>query len=332
MTHLRVGVVGAGLIAGIHVDAYTATPGAEVVAVADQVSEKAHQLAARVGATPVPDLARMLDLGLDAVSICTPPRSHAELTVTALEAGLSVLCEKPIARTLDDGRRMLAAAGVAPGLLMIGHVSRFDPDHRKAKDVIDAGQLGEVTMMSHSMTTSMPEWSEGDWLSDPELSGGPVVDLAIHAFDFLAWVAGSVPIRVHAVGRDTASGPTTYALATVRYASGALSLVETSWGHPASRGFKLAVELIGTGGRLSWDYDQISGGALHRQQVPSTWFSPIGERGYRAEIARFVEAARAGGPSPVPASEALTSLRTSLATLESVRSGKVIDLTTWGIR
>jgi myo-inositol 2-dehydrogenase/D-chiro-inositol 1-dehydrogenase len=277
-------------------------------------------------------LAQLVEAGVDLVSICTPSHTHADLTIQALDAGLHVLCEKPIARSLDDGRRIVEAGQASAGLLMIGHVSRFEPDHRQAKQVVEAGQLGAIQMMSHSMTSSMPGWSEVGWLGDTELSGGPLVDLAVHSFDFLSWVSGATPVRVHAVGADTASGPSTYALATLRYDSGALGLVETSWAHPVSHGFALSTELIGRDGRLSWSYDDIVGGVLNRADASSTTFEPLSDRGFRTEIQAFVEAVRSGQVSPVPAEQAFTSLRTALAALESVRTGQTIDLRVWGVQ
>jgi predicted dehydrogenase len=332
VTELRAGIVGAGLIAGEHLAAYAATPGVRVVAVADPVADKAARLAARAGADDVAGLDELLVLGLDVVSICTPPASHADLTVRALEAGLSVLCEKPMARSLADAQRMVAAARTATGLLMIGQVSRFEPDHVQAKNLIESGALGQVQMMSHSMTTSMPGWSEGGWLTDPTLSGGPLVDLAVHSFDFLAWAAESNAVRVQAVGRDTPAGPNTYALVTVRYASGAMALVESSWAHPASHGFKLTAEFIGTNGRLNWSYDQINGGAMFLARGETRWFDPLGNRGFRTELGAFADAVRAGRASPVPAEAGYAALRTALASLESVQTGETIDLTTWGSR
>lgn len=324
------GIAGAGMIAGVHARAYAAMPGVRLVAVADPVAAKAERLAAEVGTEQPPDLDALLEADLDILSVCTPSPTHADLAVRALESGLSVLCEKPIARTLDDARRIVRASETAAGICMIGHVSRFEPDHLQAQQVVASGQLGRVHMMSHSITTSLPGWSEAGWLADIDLSGGPLVDLAVHSFDYLSWVTHSEPVRVHAVGADTAVGRATYAVTHVRYASGALGLVETSWAHPASHGFKVAVELVGDEGRLSWDYDSIAGGWLHRRTGSSTRFDPLGERGFTAEIRSFTEAVRHGAPSPVPARDGLSALRTALAALESLRSGAVVDLTTWG--
>ncbi len=329
MPALRVGVIGAGLIAGEHVSAYAATPGVQLVAVADPVAGKAERLAASVGAAVVPDLDGVLDAGVDIVSVCTPPTSHAELTIEALRADAHVLCEKPIARTLEDARRIVEASRLASGILMVGHVSRFEPDHRQAKDVVDSGHLGAVQMASHSMTTSVPGWSQDGWLTDVAESGGPLVDLAVHSFDYLAWATGSQPVRVHAVGADTAAGPATYVLTTVRYASGAIGLVETSWAHPVAHGFKLRAELIGAEGRLSWDYDHLNGGTMYRAAGDTSWFDPLGNRGYVAEIGCFTDAIRDGAPSPVSVEDGFAAVRTALAARESIDSGRTIDLTTW---
>lgn len=181
------------------------------------------------------------------------------------------------------------------------------------------------------MTSSMPGWSEVGWLADTALSGGPLVDLAVHSFDFLGWVSGATPVRVNAVAADTAAGPSTYALVTVRYDSGAIAVVETSWAHPVSHGFKLSTELVGTDGRLSWSYDDVAGGVVNLASGASVALEPLSDRGFRAEVRAFVAAVRAGGPSPVPAEQALVALRTALAAHESIRTQQTVDLTDWGV-
>src|SRR4051794_8648378 len=139
---LRVGVMGAGLIAGCHVRAYAQTPGVDVVAIADPRVPKAEQLAASAGATACTDLDEVLALDPDIVSVCTPPGSHADLTVRALEADRHVLCEKPVALTLRDAERIRHAAEGSARVAMIAHVSRFEPDHCSAKGLVDAGAIG----------------------------------------------------------------------------------------------------------------------------------------------------------------------------------------------
>jgi myo-inositol 2-dehydrogenase/D-chiro-inositol 1-dehydrogenase len=118
----------------------------------------------------------------------------------------------------------------------------------------------------------------------------------------------------------------------VRYENGAMGQVEASWAHPVARGFKAVVEVTGTAGRISWDYDSINGGAMYRTDGSTTWFHPLGERGYRGEVAAFVDAVRAGGPSPVPVEAGFEAARTALAARESLRTGQPVDLTSWAGR
>jgi predicted dehydrogenase len=327
---LTVGLVGAGWIAAVHQHAYRASSGVRVVAVADPVADKASRLAERSDAHVVGGLEELLELDVDIVDVCTPPRRHADLTVAALEAGVHVFCEKPLARTLDDAHRIVAAAKDASGMLMVGHVSRYEPDHRTAKQLVDGGRIGSVRQVTHSTTTSFPGWSEAGWLGDVTQSGGPVIDQAVHSFDFARWVIGSPAVRVTCMAADSPAGSATYAISTVRYANGAIAHVEVSWAHPPSRGFKLSCELVGTEGRLTWSYDQLMGGVYTPAQGQAEWYDVLGDRGFTSELRAFTDAIRDGNPSPVPAHEAMESLHTALGALESAQTGKSIDLRTWG--
>jgi predicted dehydrogenase len=326
---LTVGLVGAGLIAGVHADAYRGSPGVRLVAVTDPVPGKADRLAARHGARVAPDLGALLDLGVDVVDVCTPPAHHAEPTLAALAAGRHVICEKPLTRTLADARRVVAAAERADGLLMVGHVTRYEPDHLAARERAVAGEIGQVRQVTHSTASAAPGWSEGGWLVDPVRSGGPLLDQAVHGFDYARWVIGSPAVRVHSMAATGPAGPATYTLTTVRYANGAIAHVECSWAHPAARGFKLKAEIVGTQGRVTWSNDHQMGGVLHRRTGEPEWWDVLGDRGMRAELRAFFDAVRSGGPSPVPATTAVESLRTALAALESARTGETVHLSTW---
>ena len=328
---LTVGLVGAGMIAGVHAHAYRASPGVRLVGVVDPVGDKAQRLAEAHGAVAVPDLDALLGLGVDVVDVCTPPQHHAAATIAALMAERHVICEKPLTRTLEDARRVVDVADAAPGLLMVGHVARFEPDHRTAHDLAEAGEIGRVRQLTHSTTSAAPQWSEGAWLADPAQSGGPLLDQAVHSFDYARWLIGSPAVRLHCMAADSPAGPATYALTTVRYENGSIAHVECSWAHPASSGFRLAVEIVGTAGRLSWSYDHLMSGVLHPREGEPEWWDALSDRGFASELRQFFDAIREGGPSPVPAREAMDSLRTALAAGESARTGRTIDLTTWAV-
>ncbi len=132
VTELKVGLAGAGLIAGVHAQAYRASPGVRVVGIADPVGGKAQRLAEGHGASSA-DLDALLGSGATWWASVRHRRPFAEMAVAALMAERNVICEKPLGRTLEDARRVVDAADAARGLLMVGHVSRFEPDHRTGK-------------------------------------------------------------------------------------------------------------------------------------------------------------------------------------------------------
>lgn len=322
---VKVGIIGAGYIAQSHAGAYAADPRAELAYVVEPVAEKAAALSETYGFRVLPDLDAMLASDVEVVSICTPSPTHADLAVAALEAAKHVLCEKPVARTLADAERILEAGRTSPGLLMVGHVSRFEPDHQAAYLAVRAGRIGEVRMMSQSLVGERPLWSEQDWLGDPGQSGGPLVDLAIHSFDYLTWVSGARPVRVHAVG-SASEGLVDYAIATVRYDSGAMAVVETSWAHPAGHGLQLTTELTGSDGRIAWDYAATAVGSLKISGAAAQTINQLGNRGFIAEIKVFIDAIESGGPSPLSAEDGLVALEVALAATESLRTRRVVHL------
>ena len=143
---IRIAIIGAGAIADVHIKAYLQYPDlCEVCAVCDLFPEKAEQLIQANGLTAAKAYKNCREAiasgGIDAVSICVENRSHAEITTYALYAGKHVLCEKPMAVTLAECESMVAAAERNGKHLMIGHNMRFDPVHRKAKELLDAGIL-----------------------------------------------------------------------------------------------------------------------------------------------------------------------------------------------
>jgi len=327
---VKVALVGAGYIAESHAAAYSADPRAELAYVTDPVADKAAALAQRYGARTSPDVDTLLASDVDALSVCTPTPTHADIAVAAAAAGKHVLCEKPVARTLADGRRIMEAGRRGPAIMMIGHVSRFEPDHRAARDAVLDGRIGTVRLMSQSLVGELPDWSEQDWLSDPDQSGGPLLDLAIHSFDYLTWVCGARPDRVHAVGSARPDGLVDYAVATVRYDNDTLAVVETSWALPAGHGLGLATELSGSAGRIAWDYDGVAVGSVKLAGAAPRAISQLGNRGFRAEISAFLDAIESGGPSPVRPEDGLLALEIALAAIESLQTRRTVHLTRRG--
>lgn len=325
---MKAGIIGAGYIGEFHAQAYASQPNLELAMIVDQNPSKAQNLARQFQAQAASDLQALLDSDLDLVSVCTPTPSHMGTAEALMRAGKHVLCEKPIARTLEQAQSMIDTAAKTGVKFMVAHVSRYEVDHHKAKEILERGDLGQLRMAFHSITGPYPGWSMQNWLGDAVQSGGPIVDLAIHGVDYLLWMFKSPVVRVFARGSQKVSGNNHYALACLQFANGGLGLIETSWAHPASAPLACKVELCGTQGRIAWDYDQIDGMQTYIEGQGRHAYVLEGENSYAAEIADFIHCIEADLPSPIPGGEARDALRVCLAALESIESGRCIEIDT----
>lgn len=320
---LRAGIVGTGGIARWHAAGYAAAPGADLALVTDRDDAKARAFAQLHGARAVASVEELLD-GVDVVSVCTPPTAHVEATVAALEAGKAVLCEKPIARSLEDAGMILDAAERSSGMLMIGLVSRFQADLRRAKQLVGDGELGRLVMARDAILMPFPHWSGDSWHGDFEQSGGALLDLGIHSFDYLAWLFGSPITRVHAVGVPAAAAEARHVLVNLRFADGGIGTVEVSWAYPPSIPFDSATELIGTEASVSWSYADTASLVVADGESREAIANDAGS--FLEEVATFVRAVRDGAPSPIPGADGMAALRVALAAMRSLDSGETVEL------
>ena len=194
---LRIGIIGTGGIASAHIQGYLAFPEeCEIVALADVAPGKAAQKAAEFGlsATGYDDPARMIaEAGLDLVSIATPPSTHAALTIAALDGGVDVLVEKPMAPSLEECEAMLAAQERSGRLLSVVAQNRFRDDLATLKEVVDSGLLGTIShvRVDSAWWRGLPYydlWWRGTWEKE---GGGSTLNHAIHHIDLLLWLLGS---------------------------------------------------------------------------------------------------------------------------------------------
>jgi len=179
---LRVGVVGAGFMGGVHLAAWAAESNPTVVFSLDPT--QAATLAARHGAA----LARSLDelLGwVDVVDVCTETDRHAEVAIAAARAGRHVICEKPLARTLADAEAIVDACAEARVRLFVAHVVRFFPEYALAREQVVAGEVGLPAVLRLRRASFRPTHPPDHWFFDHARSGGMIVDLMIHDFPVL---------------------------------------------------------------------------------------------------------------------------------------------------
>lgn len=189
---LKVGVIGCGGIAnGKHLPALAQVEAVELVAFCDLEiarAEKAKQTYGTADAAVFKDYQVLLKLDLDAVHVLTPNSSHAPLTIAALEAGCHVMCEKPMAKTSEEAKAMIAAAEKTGKRLTIGYQNRFRTDSEYLHTVCEAGDLGEVyTAKAHAIRRrAVPTW--GVFLDEEAQGGGPLIDIGTHALDLTLWM------------------------------------------------------------------------------------------------------------------------------------------------
>jgi len=193
---IGVGIIGCGKIAQVrHIPEYAANPDVRICGFFDQNQERAKELALKYGGKAFATLDELLaDGDISAVSVCVANNAHCDVTVKALKAGKDVLCEKPMAVTIDECRQMVEVAGQNGRKLMIGQNQRLAEAHVKAKELIDAGEIGKVLSFRTAFGHSGPEnWSvdpgKGTWFFDRKQAVmGVMADLGIHKTDLVQFL------------------------------------------------------------------------------------------------------------------------------------------------
>lgn len=203
---IRVGVAGCGKIAQVrHLPEYQARPDVKIQGLYDLNQERTRDLAGQYGARAYATYEEMLqDKELDAISICAANAFHAEMTVAALKAGKHVLCEKPMATSIEDCEKMVRAAQESGKELMIGQNQRLAAAHVKAKELLEQGAIGRLI----SFTTAFRHGGPETWTIDPGANNwffdksravmGAMADLGIHKTDLIQFLTGQKVAQVQA--------------------------------------------------------------------------------------------------------------------------------------
>lgn len=248
----RIAIIGCGGIAnGKHMPSLSKLGNVEMVAFCDIVTERAHDAANKYGkgeARVYADYRELLQDGsIDIVHVCTPNDSHAEITIAALESGKHVMCEKPMAKTAADARRMVEAAKRTGRKLTIGYNNRFRSDSQHLQRLCADGELGEIYFAkAHAIRRrAVPTW--GVFLDEEKQGGGPLIDIGTHALDLTLWMMNNYKPKVvlgtsyHKLSqRENAANawgpwdPSTFtvedsAFGMITMQNGATIMLESSW-------------------------------------------------------------------------------------------------------
>jgi myo-inositol 2-dehydrogenase / D-chiro-inositol 1-dehydrogenase len=327
---LTIGLLGAGRIGKVHAAAIAGTPGARLVAVADALPDAASSLAAAYGATVASIDDIIGDAGVDAVFITTPTDVHADLIEQAAVAGKAIFCEKPIDLSVDRVRRCLGIVADRGARLMVGFNRRFDPNFRAARARIDAGEIGDVEMVS--ITSRDPGPPPLEYMAR---SGGLFRDMTIHDFDMARFLLGEEPVSVTAVGSvlvDPAIGGVPdidSAAVTLVTATGKIAQISNS--RRASYGYDQRIEVHG------------SNGMVRAENIHESTVEVAGERGfqrpplmnffierympaYYAEVAAFVAAVNEGRQPQPDGESGLRALILAEAAVRSNAGRRTVDV------
>jgi predicted dehydrogenase len=326
MRQLEVALIGAGLIARLHLDAWIGA-GAAVRVFSDD--GRAADVALEFGAKAVGSLTEALD-GADAVDICTPTGSHHEIAMAAIGAGVGVVCEKPLAATTEEAEEIVAAAERAGVRLYPAHDVRFAPAFARLHELVAAGRVGEGSVGRFSFSAYHPR----PWTGYASArSGGILSDQLLHGADLAYWVFGDV-VRVHAcyqgeIATPAPEGAVAVGTAVFTHANGALSQVVSRWTATPRPPVRVAFHVSGTGGTVCYDSEWPQEVRVADGEAGN--FGHAGESVFAAEMREFAQAFL-GGPDPrLGARDALAAVRITQAAAESAWSGRAVELPVKGV-
>ncbi|KKT04243.1 MAG: Oxidoreductase family, NAD-binding Rossmann fold protein [Parcubacteria group bacterium GW2011_GWA2_43_17] len=255
---INVGIVGCGMIGQVHFASYNSLKNVRCVAVCDNNPAKFEKFGKIQGnielksnnsnIAQVRQYTNFEDMlkneKLDVISIAVPTHLHADFSIRSLEAGVNVLCEKPMALTSKECKQMISAAKSSGKHLQVGHCIRFWPEYVETKAIIDSGEYGRVLAANFRRLSQTPTWSEDNWLLEHKKSGGAVLDLHIHDSDFVRFVFG-MPKAVYSYGIKGPSGGYDHILTRYIYPGNDTAITaEGGWMMTPSFGFEMSFHVV----------------------------------------------------------------------------------------
>lgn len=336
MSDVGVLLVGAGRAGRVHGRNFAAgVRGARLLAVADVDRDAAEDAAEELGVDEVstdPEAA-IRDPEVEGVVITTPTFTHADLAVTALEAGKHVLCEKPLASSVEDAQRVADAVDAADSSFVMAFMRRFDPRFTRVRERIDAGDIGDpILVRSTGRGPGLPP----EWAWDTDLSGGLIAEVNSHDLDTVRWFSGQEFRTVHAFGRaakrpDIADEHPDFVdvlVANYELSEGGLAAVDGAC--PADYGYDARTEVLGTDGVILVGSPLKDAPLLVRDKdghvdAVRTWRNLFSDA-YRAEDRHFVRVVRGEEEPRVTVEDGVRALEAVAATNVSLSEGGTVSI------
>lgn len=324
---IRFGVLGAGRIGKVHTATIAGLANSSVAYVADALPEAAGALAASVGAK-VASVDDVLGSDVDAILICTPTDTHADLIEKAVQSGKHVLCEKPVSLSVERIEQALPIVTKAGKAVMIGFNRRFDPNLGGLKKRLQNNEIGTVELVTIISRDPAPPP-----VSYIERSGGLFRDMMIHDFDMARFLVGEEFVTVHALGAalvDPAigtAGDVDTASVQMQTASGKIAVITNS--RRATYGYDQRIEVHGANGMLRAGNVHMStieraDAAGFTGDVIQNFFIDRYVAAYAAEVTAFVDAVESGTPPAPSIHDGLAAQKLAEAATESRRTGQAV--------
>ena len=325
---IRIGLLGAGRIGQVHARAVSSVPTAQLVAIADPISAAAGAVRNTYGCDIRTIEQILVSDDIDAVIICTPTDTHADLIEQFARAGKAIFCEKPVDLDLERVQACLSVVNETNTTLMVGFQRRYDPDFQALRAAIDAGQIGDVEMVS--LISRDPGAPPYDYI---ERSGGIFRDMMIHDFDVARWMLGEEVETVQAAASVLTDpeignrGDFDSANAILRTASGRQCTITNS--RRATFGYDQRIEVHGSAGSVAADNHHqsritVANGHGYTRPPLLDFFMTRYIVAYDAEIIHFVDCVANRAHPRTSGHDGLMSIALAEAALESVRTGAAV--------
>jgi predicted dehydrogenase len=346
MPQFSIGLVGAGAIGRMHAEVILKTDFCRLTGVADP-TEAGRSFCEERGLAWFPDHRQLLEQARpDALIVATPNNTHLPISLDAIAAGVPVLVEKPVASTVEEGEALAAASAKAGVPVLVGHHRRHNPIIARARELVEAGELGRLTNVSVLYTFFKPEpYFEMAWRREP--GGGPILINLIHEIDLIRFICGEIA-TVQAVTSNAVRGFPVEDTAAVllQLTNGALVTISlsdtavTPWSWDLSSGELPPYPpqpapvnshfISGTQGSLTLPRLE-----LWRYRGEKSWFAALSQdalavtRGspYVEQLRHLCEVARGETTPLIDAADATRTLRATLAVSEAARTGRRVALT-----
>ena len=330
----NIAVIGCSGMGSSHMQGVCAKEGAKLYAICDTEPVRLEECKAKYNVDiAVTDYRELVaDPNVDAAVIVVPDKLHFPMTKAFLEAGKAVLCEKPMALTLEDCEEMMRVEKTTGGKLMIGQVCRCTPAFKMAKELVDAGRIGELVFVeseyAHNYNNAK---GQDNWRVDPDRHG--FIGGGCHAVDLLRWIAGDpTEVYAHANHKILADWPVDdTSIAIYKFPNNVMGKVFVSIG--CYRNYTMRSVFYGTKGTIICDNtsdhmqlfenDPVGGKEFTKPQVLPV---DINNHNVGAEIDQFVEALQTGSAMPISSFEGAATVAVCCASVQAAREGKPVQI------